>query len=67
MFEMKSLKIAHLVYIVIFHLKMIFCQNFNLPHINGHYHLENTHSWYDNYQNLHMTPKLISIIWNHNV
>jgi hypothetical protein len=36
MFKMKILKIAHLTYIVIFHLKVIVCQNVNLPHTYGH-------------------------------
>jgi len=31
MFEMKIEKIAHLTYIVIFHLKVIVCQNVSLP------------------------------------
>ncbi len=30
---MKILKINHFTYLVIFHLKMIVCQNINLPHI----------------------------------
>jgi hypothetical protein len=29
-------KWLHLTFLVIFHLKMIICQNFNLPHIYGH-------------------------------
>jgi len=36
MSKMKILKINHLTYLVIFHLKMIVCQNVNLPHIYGH-------------------------------
>jgi len=39
MFEMKIEKMAHLTYFIIFHLKMIVCQNVNLPHTCGH-HLE---------------------------
>ncbi len=35
MFEMKILKMTHFTYLVIFHLKMIVCQNVNLPHIYG--------------------------------
>ncbi len=31
-FEMKILKMTHLTDIVFFHLKMIVCQNVNLPH-----------------------------------
>jgi hypothetical protein len=31
-FEMKFLKMAHLTYLVIFHLEMIICQIFNLSH-----------------------------------
>jgi hypothetical protein len=27
---------AHLIYFVIFHLKVIVCQNINLPHTYGH-------------------------------
>jgi hypothetical protein len=38
MFEMKIKKMAHLTYLVIFHLKMIVCQNVNLPHTYGHRH-----------------------------
>jgi hypothetical protein len=37
--EMKNLKMTHLTYLVIFHLKMIVCQNVNLPHttyLHGH-------------------------------
>ncbi len=34
-FEMKILKMTHLTYLVIFHLKVIVCQNVNLPHIYG--------------------------------
>jgi hypothetical protein len=34
---MKILKMAYFAYIVIFHLKMIVCQNVNLPHIYGHF------------------------------
>jgi hypothetical protein len=36
MFEMKIKKMTHLAYLVIFHLKMIVCQNVNLPHTYGH-------------------------------
>jgi hypothetical protein len=36
MSEMKILKITHLTYLVIFHLKVIACQNFNFPHTYGH-------------------------------
>jgi hypothetical protein len=31
MYKMKILKITHLTYLVIFHLKVIVCQNVNLP------------------------------------
>jgi hypothetical protein len=37
MFEMKILKMTNLIYLVIFHLKMIIYQNVNLPHICGHH------------------------------
>jgi hypothetical protein len=50
-FEMKILKMAHLV---IFHLKMIVCQKFNLPCI---YCQCPKKMWYDNYQTLHMVDK----------
>ncbi len=33
--EMKILKMSHLTYLVIFHLKVIVCQNVNLPHTYG--------------------------------
>jgi len=36
MFEIKILKMTHLIYLVIFHLKMIIYQNINLPHTYGH-------------------------------
>jgi hypothetical protein len=36
MFNMKNLKITHITYFIIFHLKTIVCQNVNLPHIYGH-------------------------------
>jgi len=36
MFEMKILKMTHLAYLVIFHLKAIVCQNVNLPHTYDH-------------------------------
>jgi hypothetical protein len=36
MFEMKILKITHLTYLIIFHLKVIVFQNVNLPHTYGH-------------------------------
>jgi hypothetical protein len=48
---------THVTYLVIFHLKMIVCQNVNLPHIDGH-HPQKTHLWYNNYQILHMAHKL---------
>ncbi len=35
MFEMKILKMTHLTYLLIFHVKMIVCQNVNLPHTYG--------------------------------
>ncbi len=35
--EMKIKKITDLTYFVIFHLKMIVCQNVNLTHTYGHY------------------------------
>jgi hypothetical protein len=53
---------AHLTYLIIFHLKMIVCQNVNLPHTYGH-DPKTTHLWYDNYQIIHMTPKLIPMEW----
>jgi hypothetical protein len=34
-FEMKNLK-THFTYLLIFHLKVIVCQNVNLPHTYGH-------------------------------
>jgi len=34
MFEMKILKITRFTYFVIFHLKVIVCENVNLQHIN---------------------------------
>jgi hypothetical protein len=37
MFEMKIQKMAHLTYLVIFHLKVIVCQNVNLPHTYVHH------------------------------
>jgi hypothetical protein len=37
MFEMKILKMTHFTYLVIFNLKMIVCQNINLPHTYGHH------------------------------
>jgi hypothetical protein len=52
---------THLKYLIIFHLKVIVCQNVNLPHTYGHCP-QNTHLWYDNYQTLHMAQKLIPII-----
>jgi hypothetical protein len=36
MFEMKISKMAHFTYLVIFHLKMIVCQNINFPHTYGY-------------------------------
>ncbi len=35
MFEIKIKKITHLAYLVICHLKVIACQNVNLPHTYG--------------------------------
>jgi hypothetical protein len=35
-FERKKFKMAHLTYFVIFHLKVIVCQNVKLPHIYDH-------------------------------
>jgi hypothetical protein len=32
-FEMEFLKIAYFTFLSIFHLKVIVCQNFNVPHI----------------------------------
>jgi hypothetical protein len=37
LFEMEFLKMAHFIFLAMFHLKMILCQNFNLPHTYGHY------------------------------
>ncbi len=36
MSKMKIKKISHLTYLIIFHLKVIVCQNVNLPHTYGH-------------------------------
>ncbi len=36
MFEMKNLKMTRFTYLVIFHLKVIVCQNVNLSHTYGH-------------------------------
>jgi hypothetical protein len=36
MSKMKLKKLIHFTYLVIFHLKMIACQNVNLPHTYGH-------------------------------
>jgi predicted N-acetyltransferase YhbS len=36
MFEMKILKMTRFTYFVIFHLKMIVCQNVNLSHTYDH-------------------------------
>ncbi len=36
MFEIKIQKMKHLTYLVIFHLKVIVCQNVNLSHTYGH-------------------------------
>ncbi len=36
-FEMKILKMTHFTYLVIFHMKVIVCQNVNLPHAYGHW------------------------------
>jgi hypothetical protein len=38
MLKMKIFKMAHLTYLVIFHLKMIICHNVNLSHTYGHHH-----------------------------
>ncbi len=35
LFEMKILKMTHLTYLVIFHLRMIVCQNVDLSHTYG--------------------------------
>jgi hypothetical protein len=67
LFEMRIKKITHLIYLVIFHLKVIICQNVNLPHTYMVIAPRNTHLSYDNYQTFHMAQKHISIIWNHNV
>jgi hypothetical protein len=37
MFEMKILKMTHFTYLVLFHLKVIVCQNVNLPHTYDHH------------------------------
>ncbi len=37
MFEIEFLKMIHLTYLVIFHLKVIICQNVNLQHTYGHH------------------------------
>jgi hypothetical protein len=52
---------THLTYLVIFHLKMIVCQNVNLQHTYGH-HLQKHPFVDDNYQTLHMIHKFIPII-----
>jgi len=57
---------AHLAYLIIFHLKMIVCQNANLSHTYGHYP-EKIKLWYDNYETIHIVYKFILIVWNHNV
>ncbi len=36
-FEMKKLKMAHFTFLFTFHLKVIVCQNFNLPHTCSHW------------------------------
>jgi hypothetical protein len=36
-FEINFFKMTHLTYIVIFHLKVIVCQIFNLPQTYGHH------------------------------
>jgi hypothetical protein len=64
MFEMEIFKMVHLIFLVIFHLKVIFCQNFNLPHIYG-CQPKKTQLWYDNCQTFHMDHKLILIIQQH--
>jgi hypothetical protein len=67
MFEMKIKKMAHLTYLVIFHLKMIDYQKFNLQHTYGH-DLEITPIFDMIIMKLFTwLPNLISITWNHNV
>jgi hypothetical protein len=58
MFEMEIKLMANLIYLVIFHLKVIVCQNVNLTHAYGH-HPKNICLWYDNYQTFHMATNLI--------
>jgi len=47
---------AHLAMLVIFHVNVIICQNFKLPHI---YHIfaKKFISWNDNFQISHMASK----------
>jgi hypothetical protein len=67
MLEMKILKMAHLTYLVIFHLKVIIFQNVNLPHTYGH-HLEKTSICnMIKLSTFHMVHESISIVWNHNI
>ncbi len=58
---------AHLTYLVIFHLKMIVYQYINLPPTYGHHLEKHQFVIHNNYQILHMVHKLIPITWNHNV
>ncbi len=44
-FEMEFLKMAHLTFLTIFHLKVIIFQIFKLPHIYGHCR-KKPHLWY---------------------
>jgi hypothetical protein len=66
MFKMEFSKMAHLTFLVIYHLKVIVCQNFNLSHTYS-YCLEKNHLWCDNYQTFHIAHKHIQIIWNQNI
>jgi hypothetical protein len=65
MFEMEFKKMVHFIFLVIFHLKVTFGQNFDLPHIYSR-RPKTTQLWYDNCQTLRMDHKLILIIQHHN-
>ncbi len=65
MFEMKISKMAHFTYLVIFHLKMIVCQNINFPHTYG-YCPKKSICGMIIIKLFTMVHKFIPIIWNHN-
>ncbi len=62
-FEMKILKMAHVTFLVIFHLKVSVCQknNYHILMVIG---LKETHLWYDNYQTFHMAHILF---WSYGI